>query len=667
MKRKIIAAFAIVLTGGIVVAMVRAQESSRSDVYSSPHRSVLKRSTDATESNGERVGDGLRDGQTTGPRLVDRLKQIRSSVVGDGRGTTTLSPPRRIVRGPAAGQPVAESAGGTATRVGSEPRLLNSPGGVAADPTRSAAPRGVFADGSESARRRRSSRSLRDSDESASEVRNPSRAVQEPLEHPLGQTNPQIREAVPNSLLTSVGPALQVDTFGPQAIVVGREAEFKVTLTNQSVVPAHDVFIRVTLPTWVETVLADPTAGDAQLQTGKGGAQELIWRVNQFAAGGQEVLTLSVIPRENRSFNLAVDWTLRSLASATQIQVQQPELQMALVGPKEIRYGETAVYTIQISNPGTGEAEDVQLDFSYGSERLPRKRVGNLAPGEETEIDVELSARQAGALRVEASATAAGGLTVETIEQVVVRRAKLEVQVVGPAVKFSGGVASYEFRVLNVGDAPADNVVAEVTLPPGASTVGHEAQAERGQSLVKDLGTISPDSERTFRVQCQLTNPGENVVKARAKAIGNLLATYSCATQVRTFADLKLTVDDPPGPISIDQDTVYDLTIINRGSRAAKDVKIVAQFSKGVEPLSAIGISARLVPGQVLFKPIARIEPGEEVRLKITAKANLAGNHRFRAEVRCFDPHDTVLVEEETTYFYGDDLLTADNKENTSR
>ena len=654
MTRKFIATLAIVLTGGIVVAVVRAQESPSNNVYSS-QRSVLKRSTEADSD----------DSDSQSSRLADRLKRIRNNTVGDGRDSTsaTLSaPPRRTVHSPAGGDPTPRPISGDGpVEDKQEPKLLATP--RASD---QGTPAGVFADRG-SARRPRARRMLSPPAASVFDNSEPGELtapVEEPLDRPFSpvetpmfQETRQVAEPVRNALITSVGPALQVDTFGPRAIVINREAEFKISLTNQSDFPAHDVFIRVALPNWVDVVAAEGTIGDTQIQTSNGAAQELIWRVSQFAANAQEVLNLNLTPRENRSFNLAVDWTLRPLAKSSPIEVQQPELQMALVGPREIRYGESAIYSIKISNPGTGDAENVELNFAYGAERLPTKRVGNLAAGDQTEVSVELTARQAGALRVEASATAAGGLSIESQEQVWVRRAKLEVDVAGSEVKYAGSLAQYDFRVRNVGDAPADNVVAEIQLPPGAKLASQ--QPLNGQPLVKELGSISPESERTFRVQCQLTNPGENVVEARAKAAGNLAAGQSFVTHVHTIADLKLTVNDPPGPISIGQDTVYDLTIVNRGSRAAQNVKIVAQFSEGVEPVNAAGVASKLIPGQVLFQPVARIEPGEELRLKITARASSAGNHRFRAEVRCSEPPDTLLVEEETTYFFGKELSTA--------
>jgi hypothetical protein len=94
----------------------------------------------------------------------------------------------------------------------------------------------------------------------------------------------------------------------------------------------------------------------------------------------------------------------------------------------------------------------------------------------------------------------------------------------------------------------------------------------------------------------------------------------------------------------------YELVVTNRGTKPARAVRVLAQFSNGIEPVNASGQSHRLVPGQVLFDPIGSVGPGEKVTLKVIAEANEAGMHRFRAEVQCEDG-DVQLVQEESTRY----------------
>jgi uncharacterized repeat protein (TIGR01451 family) len=347
-----------------------------------------------------------------------------------------------------------------------------------------------------------------------------------------------------------------------------------------------------------------------------------------------------------------VDWTLRPISGVAQIEVQQPRLEMAVFGPKNVLFGEPAIYTIQLTNPGTGDAENVALEFSYGARRLEKKVIGNIAPGEQNEINVELTTQQAGQLRVAAVATADGGLRAEANEDILVRRAELEVGVIGSSLKFAGGVATYKVRVKNIGNATANGVSASIVLPAGAKVVG--AQDAESSNILQDVGALLPGAERVIGIQCQLLMPGENRIDAVVKSDGGLEKSASFTTRVEALADLKLTVSDPSGPTALGTDAIYEIHIVNRGTKAAERITVVAQFSEGVEPREANGGAADIVPGQVLFHPISRIEPGDELVLKIVAKADKAGNHRFRAELTAGEP-DIHLIAEESTYYFGEE------------
>jgi hypothetical protein len=113
---------------------------------------------------------------------------------------------------------------------------------------------------------------------------------------------------------------------------------------------------------------------------------------------------------------------------------------------------------------------------------------------------------------------------------------------------------------------------------------------------------------------------------------------------------------------------IYELRLWNRGSKAARNVEIVAFFSEGVEPVSVQGGTHRLGPGQVIFNAIPTLGVGDEVKFKIIAKADRQGNHVFRAEVQCHEA-GTRLAAEETTHFYDNQIMTArpDNASRTIR
>jgi hypothetical protein len=224
---------------------------------------------------------------------------------------------------------------------------------------------------------------------------------------------------------------------------------------------------------------------------------------------------------------------------------------------------------------------------------------------------------------------------------------------------YAGTTAMYKIRVANRGDAVAEGVIMQVDLPTGAKNgVGVDKKPITLKQPRWRVGDLSPGAERIYSMQCDLTSGGQNQLVARVQSTDDAVATDSAITMVEAIADLKLTVNDPKGPVPVGQDAIYEILVVNRGSKEARDVKLVAQFSEGIEPSSATGQRANIVPGQVIFEPIASIPAGGQVSVKITARAEQGGNLRFRAELNCGSP-ETKLVAEENTRFYGAPTNTA--------
>jgi hypothetical protein len=218
---------------------------------------------------------------------------------------------------------------------------------------------------------------------------------------------------------------------------------------------------------------------------------------------------------------------------------------------------------------------------------------------------------------------------------------------------YAGTTANYRIRVSNRGDAIAEGVVMQVDLPSGAEHgIGVDKQPITLAQPRWRIGDLSPGTEQVYSLQCDLTVGGENQLVARLQGVDGLTANHAALTKVEAIADLKLVVNDPQGPIQVGQDAVYEIEVLNRGSKAAQDVKLVAQFSEGIEPATAAGHDAEIVPGQVVFEPIATVPAGGKITLRITARATVSGNLRFRAELNCGSP-ETKLVAEESTRFYG--------------
>lgn len=480
----------------------------------------------------------------------------------------------------------------------------------------------------------------------------------------VGVTRPtepaETKPSESGTLLTNHAPSLSFETYGPKRIIIGREAEYQVRLVNTGTQEAKNVAISVQLPPWAEVLVSSATSGTPHSEQDLNRNTMVRWDLDFLAGGAAKTLTLTVIPRDSRPFDLAVGWSYAPDQSMAQIEVQEPKIELAIEGPEEVQYGETQTYNIAVSNPGTGDAENVVLSLvpMMAQQQVAGTRnLGTIKAGDRKTIDIELTAHQAGRLRVRAAAHADGGLRAEMDQEVVVRRANLDVVIVGPPRNFAATVASYKVRVENTGDAVAEEAVAIASLPAGAtyvsSTAGGTFDSQRGQ-LEWRVGTLRPGASRELEMRCELHSPGDNRVDISCRAERDINVAKSVVTTVEALADLVLHVDDPKGAIAVGQHADYDIRITNRGTKAAENIQIVGYFSDGVEPISIRNGRGDVGTGKVTLDSIPSIGPGQELVFRIVARAHAAGNHVFRAELECTLP-ETKLAAEEWTKYYAPD------------
>jgi len=447
-------------------------------------------------------------------------------------------------------------------------------------------------------------------------------------------------------------PSIEVETFGPRSIGVNKPATYEVVVKNNSGTDAERILVGINLPEWVEVSNVNLTTGGKEITDGNDKAR-LVWTIDRIGAGKTQTATILAVPRKAEMFDVGVEWTLVPRTGKANIRVTEPRLTMNISGPAEVEFGEVARYLVTVRNPGTGTAENVtvKLPEALGGERSV---LGDIPPGEEEVFQVELLARTAGDLKLVAQASADGEIEASSDREIIVRRANLAVTMEGPAMKFSGDVGTYTIRMTNNGDATANKLMAAVALPTGAKYIsGIDSVTPINDGVRWQVGPLEPGQTRDFKVNCQMNGSGDMQIECGVRQ-GDLAASAACLTRVETVADLVLEVEDPRGPLPTNKNVPYVVTIRNRGSRSAKQVELVMQFSEGIEPNSAAGHKHRIVPGQVLFSPIDVVEPGQEVSFEITAAAHQQGTHIFRAQLTCHDSDSREIAEGTTRYFSSD-------------
>ena len=450
-------------------------------------------------------------------------------------------------------------------------------------------------------------------------------------------------------MVSSELPGIRVVTHGPENVMIRQTNEYEIRVENRGAIDADGLIVRAMIPDWAEVQGRNATRGDVDTQAGEGTTERLIWKIDHLPAGTSEQLFVRLMAARSGTHNVDVDWTLMPQKSVATVKVHEPQLGLTIEGPEQVVYGQSQTYKVRVLNPGDGVAPNVVFTLSPDSTTPQSQRIGDIPPGKEAQFDVELTAQDLGDLKIHGLAVGDLDLRAEANKTIRVAAAQIEAVLNGPELKYQNTEAMYNLQLQNVGTATSERVVATLRIPAGAKYLGGIEGAElRGNTLRWEIAALEPTASRDYQFRCNMAATGEHLFSFECKGTAAGYADVALATKVESISDLVLTINDPVAPAPIGTEVMYEIVVRNRGSREARDVKTLAQFSHGIEPKRIEGQSGEVVTGQVLFDPIPRIGAGEEVRLRVTAIADRAGHHRFRTEVRS---GDTVLVAEEATHY----------------
>jgi len=470
-------------------------------------------------------------------------------------------------------------------------------------------------------------------------------------------STPKIAHAVPK---TTTGPLLhremsapgvKVTVNGPASMLVNEEGSFEIVAKNEGTEILSGLIVRVAVPTQVSIGNVAVTDGAAIPENDKDG-NTIIWELGQVPGGGSRTATMMLKTPKAEHFALGVEWTVLPQNAEMKIDVQQPQLAIALEGPSEVTFGKPQMYRIRVRNTGNADVRAVSVAMSaepYGSNE---SEIGDIGAGSERIVEVELTFQQSGSIPIVATATSAvSKLDARSAIDVQVRQSELVATWYGPTEFYQGSVIDYELELSNTGSIPAIGTHCTIKLPSGAEAVSLPPGAVRSGEFVKwDISKIDPQEKFAVPLRVNMSKIGDNLLVFTGQCSSSAEANAEFKTNIDAIADLHLTVVDPVAPAPVGQPVVYEVVIANRGKKLASDIQVIVQFSDGIEPVRVEGHTGRIVPGQAIFNSIPSIGANDKIVLRIHAEASKPGVHRFRVEVKS-KGSDTDLLEEESTRY----------------
>jgi uncharacterized repeat protein (TIGR01451 family) len=454
-------------------------------------------------------------------------------------------------------------------------------------------------------------------------------------------------------------PQLRLRVDGPQAIAVGQKATYTIHATNEGASDLQGLIVRASTPkgvlidgikTMVGAYELDETPEDSGV----------LWELDSLAANDSKSLELQIEVLEADQFALNLEWTLAPKPTQMNVQVHQPKLELELSGPAEVQLGAPEKYRMRIKNPGSAVLPDLTLSLQTETTSQYDSQIGPIAPGSEKIIDVELTFDHPGLFPIVATAKDPSG-KLQQRQRIDVQVQKIEVKATwfGPEEFIQGSKADYELVIENSGGIPAANLACSIAIPDGIELIElPEGVTRQGNELRWSIPKLDPRSQFTLPVRCEMNRSGNHTLAFQARSDQNITLRSDISTLVEAIADLELVVKEPQAPAPVGTRVVYELQVSNLGSKAAENIRVVAQFSEGIEPLALEGHAGRIVPGQALFENLTSIGPNQTVTLRVICQASKNGVHRFRAAVQSPSSQEDLL-EEGSTRFVGSNSKTS--------
>jgi len=484
------------------------------------------------------------------------------------------------------------------------------------------------------------------------QIDDPFPSAQQPAQRAETVEPEQRREPPSRQVLVSESPQLKIEIDKPPSAVVGQEITYRIHAANVGNVPVEDVVLNVEIPPWIDIRHTDADNGNWVLlpRSDGSGVADLKWRVNRINRGETNLLRLHLVPQLHRAVELPMQYDFYRPAIIAKVEVQEPKLAMELIGPEEVRWNDTVIYTLIVRNIGNGNAEKLRFELLQSSSSERRETtVDYLLPGEGQEMSIEVQAgRDQEQLDIAVLATGAHDLKNEVRRRVRVLRPKLEMSVQTSPLHFVDEPAELFIRVQNNGNADADNVIIRAELPLGAhyvaSSEGGLFVQQQQQNIVEWRGrSIEKGQMQTFSLVCIPKREGECRVSVEASESGSVLATRNGTFTAEAIVELDLAILRPSGPIGLGQEVTYTIEVTNIGTKAAEDVEVSIMFSDQLEPHSVTGRDAKHGYGQVFFEKIPMILPKQCVTLMVHVEAKEIGTAQIRAEVVRSDVSGTPI------------------------
>jgi uncharacterized repeat protein (TIGR01451 family) len=470
-------------------------------------------------------------------------------------------------------------------------------------------------------------------------------------------------------------PQLTIDKIAPPTAVLGKPMVYQIVVKNVGPIAARQVVVEDAVP---DAARIDGSIPQALLEN-----QHLIWKLGTLEAGREKKILVRMIPQAEGTLGTVATVNCASGADGAR-SVAAPQLKFDVITPSQAVVGTPVALKFRVTNVGEVDASGVVIrNVLPAGLRHPdgddlEYEIGALPAGKVREVELTLTAGQAGKTVNRAIVTADGNVTEE---------ASASLDIVGPALSlarsgtkrlFPGKTGNYTNTITNPGSTPVANVRVVETIPPGmefasASDGGQYDAAKR--SVTWSIERLAPQEVKTLTIKLSSSSRGARISVVRAYDASGASGETVGTTHVAGVPALTIDIGELAPHLEIGEQIRIPIRVINRGSDAATGIRTSVTLPTGMELVSinapvdykverdqalrekvgtdVPGVLDRLsgdpIATVIRFAPIKRLDARADAMIELTLKAREAGNARLRVEVECEQITEPVRREEVTT------------------
>jgi uncharacterized repeat protein (TIGR01451 family) len=315
---------------------------------------------------------------------------------------------------------------------------------------------------------------------------------------------------------------------------------------------------------------------------------------------------------------------------------QTPMLTLEKIAPAEVSVGQASPFKIIVRNVGKVVARGVVVtdrvpqgtelvsaspDFSQTADGVIAWELGDLDPGEQAQMSIELIPLVEGEIGSVAQVSFSTQASVRTIST----KPGLVVQLSGPEKVLIGEDVIFEIVLSNPGSGATTGIVIEEDVPAG---LAHAA----GDKLEYEVGTLRPQEEKRLQLVLKADKAGIVTNLLRAKADAGLEASDPLTLEV-TSPELQVAIGGPRTRY-LERQATYEIGVANPGTSTAYDIELVTFLPKGLKFVSADNKGSYDPQRHAVYWSLAELSAEEQGSVQLTALPIEIGEQKLRVEGR---------------------------------